>query len=425
MTTKRWWDLVVAGSLAVMGLIAVFGTQSGTTGGWGSIATLVALGLCYLSFGRRSIGEQGHAPAHLPSAVAMRTALVLACGVGAAFDPNMATLQALAFPLLWTLTESYRLSLVLSGVLVTAVGVGMFVNLGGDFDALTQASAIAVISFAFAAALGTWITRIAHEAKKQRLLVAELTATQSELAAMHRVAGSAAEREHLAREIHDTIAQSLTSLVMLAQRTRAELAGISGAGPAETTVDLIESTARDALTEARTLVASMSSVRSRDSDSNLAEAVNRLAERFERETGIRVDSAVSAAGLDRELEVVLLRCTQEGLANVRKHSRAGAASVIISREGEDLLLEVRDNGRGLGTYAAEHETGFGLAGMRDRVGLVGGRLEVSDGPDGGVVLRVTVPAQVAERDVAVVSGQAETPVTQADLHGSRRAEGAL
>jgi signal transduction histidine kinase len=134
--------------------------------------------------------------------------------------------------------------------------------------------------------------------------------------------------------------------------------------------------------------------------------VARLAERFERETGIAV--AVDLAGLgpvagdlDRALEVVLLRCAQEGLANVRKHSRAGTATIGVVRSPEEITLTVADDGQGMGGYLPEAEHGFGLAGMRDRVALVDGRLELLDGRDTsepgaapgrpGTVLRVTLP----------------------------------
>jgi signal transduction histidine kinase len=88
---------------------------------------------------------------------------------------------------------------------------------------------------------------------------------------------------------------------------------------------------------------------------------------------------------------VLLRCAQEGLANVRKHSRASVASVTLERGSDEVTLEVRDNGRGLGDYSDERENGFGLAGMRDRVRLVGGWLQVGDVAAGGTVLRVSIP----------------------------------
>ncbi|WP_022884522.1 sensor histidine kinase [Glaciibacter superstes] len=389
MTVTRWWDVAFAGAIAIMAVVTVVTWAPSEASRVAALATLAAIGVCYVAFGRRGLDEER-------ASVAFRVVLIVGCGVGTFFSPNVATLQAIAFPFLWALTESVVACIVLSGLLATSIGLGFAIQQGGTPDAIMQAIMIAGLSFAFAVALGLWITKIAEKGDRHRVLLEELTAAQGELAALHRDAGSAAERERLAREIHDTIAQNLTSAVMLAQRARRELDALGAdTGAVEDTVEMIESTAREALTDARSLVASMSPVRSAASggaESSLAETVGRLAVRFERETGIQVDSRVFVAGFDRELEVVLLRCAQEGLANVRKHSRASVASVVIVRDGDDVILEVRDNGRGLGSYAPETESGFGLAGMRDRVDLVGGRLDVSGGPDGGAVLRVSVPS---------------------------------
>lgn len=397
MTTLRWWDVAVGGSLLLMGVLAAsdryrYGHELGRIG---ALATLAAIGVGYLWFGRRAIhcptGRAGHSRM---AATVFRGVLIVGVGVAAAFNPSLATLQAIAFPLLWTLTDSFLVSVAVSALLAASAAAGLWLGIGGTSSALGQAAATEGISFVFAIAMGAWITRIARDGATQRRLYEDLSVAQDELAALHRDAGSAAERERLAREIHDTIAQSLTSLVMLAQRAGNELGPDSGA---RLTVELIEDTARQALTEARALVAAMSPVRV--GDSTLTETVHRLAERFERETGIQVRVSVAAPGLDRlgrENEVVLLRCAQEGLANVRKHSRAGAASVRLERVGTDAVLTVTDDGRGLGAYAPAHENGFGLSGMRDRLALVGGRLTVGAGEGGGTVLQVTVPAAGAE-----------------------------
>lgn len=411
MNARRWWDLIVAGSLIVLVLITMDGSGSGPAARAGAVLSLATIGLAYLVWGRRmlrspnasgSAGDSGFDLVAFPaSARLFQVTLVVACGAATAFDPSLATAQTLAFPILWALAPSFSGAVVLSALLALSAGLGMWVGMGRTPDAAVQATAIEAISFVFALAMGTWITRIADAGAAQRRLVEKLTAAQEELALLHRDAGSAAERERLAREIHDTIAQSLTSLVMLTQRGRSELAVLTGDTSAVAdSLDLIESTGRDALTEARALVASMSPVHAADGD--LAHTVTRLAERFERETGIQVTLALDGLGpggsLDRALEVVLLRCTQEGLANVRKHSRAGVARITIDRTADQITLAVADNGQGLAGYRPESENGFGLAGMRDRVGLVGGRLEVSDATVGtGTVLRVMlpVPAPVA------------------------------
>jgi signal transduction histidine kinase len=105
---------------------------------------------------------------------------------------------------------------------------------------------------------------------------------------------------------------------------------------------------------------------------------------------VGVSVEVDADGLDRELEVVLLRCTQEALANVRKHARAARVRVTVAADSAAVTLEVSDDGVGPGE-AVPGRGGFGLAGMRDRVALVGGRLAFGPGSTGGTVLRVTVP----------------------------------
>ena len=425
MNARRWWDLIVVGSLIVLALMSMDGYGVGPEEHVGGLLALSAIGLGYLVWGRRMF-LTGNAPtgagnsgfdhwAFPASSRLLQVTLIVAAGAGAAFNPSLASVQALAYPILWALSTSFSGAVVLSTLLSFSTGMGLWVSMGRTGEAALQATAIEAISFVFALAMGTWITRISEAGDAQRRLLDKLTAAQDELAMLHRDAGGASERERLAREIHDTIAQSLTSLVMLAQRTRSELAAL----PVDTsavadTVDLIEATGRDALTEARALVASMAPVRVGDGD--LAHTIARLAERFERETGIRVSVDLAGLGpgvpLDRALEVVLLRCTQEGLANVRKHSRADAADIAVVRSPTLVTLTVTDNGRGLGDYSPAAENGFGLAGMRDRVTLVGGRLEVRDGVAGGTVLRVTVPAPadapgaplVAPADALVTSG---------------------
>ncbi len=146
----------------------------------------------------------------------------------------------------------------------------------------------------------------------------------------------------------------------------------------------------------------------------LADALQRLAASFERETGVRVSVEADAAGLDRELEVVLLRCAQEGLANVRKHAGASAATITVASGESEIVLEVRDDGAGPGAGPGPGAGGFGLAGMRDRVALVGGRMEFGPGEPAGAVLRVIVPVNRADGATrARTEAQTETEASDA------------
>jgi signal transduction histidine kinase len=237
-----------------------------------------------------------------------------------------------------------------------------------------------------------WITTIARTGSERGRLLDDLRAAQDELAAHHREAGTVAERERLAREIHDTVAQSLTGLVMLSQQARSALvAGDAAAGLAR--LELIESSARDALTDARTLVAATAS--SGLDSGDLADALRRLAVRFSRESGVEVTVEVEPRlGLPRDQQVVVIRTAQEALANVRKHSGSRSAHLALGhapvRGGggpgdgpRDVLLTVRDEGRGFDVDAGRD--GFGLDGLDERLRLAGGRLVVTSGARGTTV----------------------------------------
>lgn len=399
MQNVRWWDAAAVAVAAVIVAISLldppFGADDAAT--WAAAGAFL---LVHLAWGRRCV-PVASTRRHL--AVAIGYAAILA--IGTTIEPSFAILQAFLYPFVWSTSPSTRSAIIANLLIAVAIVVGYAVRSwpGG----LIVGTAVAALSVGFSIALGLWITRIAMYGEERARLLEELQSAQGQLASMHRDAGVADERARLAREIHDTIAQSLTGLVMVAQRTERRLAGVDGAAAASARSDLelMEHMAREALTEARGLVASLAPV---DPGAGLAEALRRLASAFERETGVQVSATTDATGLDRELEVVLLRCAQEGLANVRKHARARHAWVTVAaRTGEDVTLEVRDDGVGPGD-AVPGDDGFGLAGMRDRVALVGGRVEFGPGERGGTVLRVTVPPAGAATAQASTTPEEET-----------------
>jgi signal transduction histidine kinase len=381
MQNVRWWDAAAVAVAVVIVAISLLEPPFGAD----DAATCAAAGaflLVHLVWGRRCV------PVATPRrhlAVAIAYAVLLA--IGTTIEPSFAILQAFLYPFVWSTSPSTRSAIVANLLIAVAIVVGYAIRVWPA--GLVTGAAVAALSVGFSIALGLWITRIAMYGEERARLLADLQAAQGQLAAMHRDAGVTDERGRLAREIHDTIAQSLTGLVMVAQRTERRLAAVEGdaAASARSDVELMEQMAREALTEARGLVASLARV---DPSAGLGEALRRLAAGFDRETGVRVSVETDASGLDRELEVVLLRCAQEALANVRKHARASSASVAVSALDGEIVLEVRDDGVGPGD-AVPGDGGFGLAGMRDRVALVGGRLEFGRGEAGGTVLRVVVP----------------------------------
>jgi signal transduction histidine kinase len=159
-------------------------------------------------------------------------------------------------------------------------------------------------------------------------------------------------------------------------------------GKATGQLALIEDVARENLAEARALVAA--SARAGLDGATLPDAVRRLAERFEEETGIEVTADVAAvARLDRDREVVVLRAVQEALSNVRRHAGARRVAVRLVDDCDGALVEVDDDGAG---FPPERRgAGYGLTGMRARIHEVGGELDVASTPGGGTCLTVRLP----------------------------------
>jgi signal transduction histidine kinase len=303
------------------------------------------------------------------AALVLTVVTVVVSGAGTASMANFAIFQCLAFPLVWVVARSVRAAIVANVAVALSVGVGFLISRPLDQVELVEITFTVLLSLVFSIVFGLWISHFATLSEERQRLLDRLQATQAELESVSREAGVISERERLAREIHDTIAQDLTGMVMLAQRARQE----TDAAERETQLAQLEQTAREALTETRALVADSAPA---SLDAGLVAALERLTERFTRETGIRVTLSADGDGLDRSAEVVVLRCTQEALSNVRKHSGADAASVTLTRG----TLTISDTGHGFDPAAPT--TGFGLSGMRDRLALVGGSLEVASGASG-------------------------------------------
>lgn len=383
MTSKHGWTIAVVGTSAVLAVMVLLLGRSQWQQGLGLIAIAVFL-ICWFSFGNRM-------PHHGVTSWPFVIVTILFSGAVTLAHPGLALVQCIAFPLVWTRVNRVRSALIGASGVALLVGVAMFFSSGADAEALWETIAIEGISLAFSIAIGLWITQIATQAEIHARMLEELQAAQSELASLNQAAGVTSERERLAREIHDTIAQDLTGLVLLAQRASREL-GAGDTAAAGEQLALLEDGARTALAETRALVASTAPP-SLD-EGGIAAALDRLAQRYERETAIAVTVRVDVeTALHRDLEVVLLRCAQEGLANVRKHSGASRATLTLVARTSELSLRVSDNGSGFDP--ATVTSGYGLSGMRDRLALVGGTLDLESG-EAGTTLLVTLPTGAGE-----------------------------
>src|SRR4029453_16750780 len=271
MKNVVWWGAPAVAVASVVVVVMLVDPPYGPMQ-WGAWATTAAFLIVYFAYARRHIRREspGH---HL--AISIIFAALLA--VGTSFDPSFAIMQTFLYPFVWSTAPRLCSAIVANVLIALAIVVGYVARSGAD--GFVPGVAIATLSFGFSMALGLWITRIAEYGAERARLLEDLQAGQGQLAAARREAGVTAERGRLAREIHDTIAQSLTGLVMVAQRTGNRLASVDGAvaASARADVELMEQMAREALTEARGLVASLAPVAA---DAGLADALRRLGAAF-------------------------------------------------------------------------------------------------------------------------------------------------
>ncbi|MFI6987720.1 sensor histidine kinase [Nonomuraea wenchangensis] len=240
--------------------------------------------------------------------------------------------------------------------------------------------------------------RIEDRQRKYRKAVSDLQTAMEENADLHaqlltqaHQAGILDERQRMAREIHDTLAQGLTGIItQLRAAQRVEDSG--------THLELALDLAQDSLTEARRSVAALQPHQLEDA--HLPEAMTTLARNWTETTG--VDLHVEVTGdrvpLSPAIEVTLFRVAQEALANVAKHAGATRAGLTLSYTGAVVLLDIRDDGTGIDNPGSDNPGsgnpggGFGLSSMRQRLRGVGGTLEVESTPGEGTAVSATVPA---------------------------------
>jgi signal transduction histidine kinase len=268
-------------------------------------------------------------------------------------------------------------------------------------------AAVVLVNGALAAGFGYygWLTDEQSAARKLTIdelaqanarlaaAMAENDALHAQLVASAREAGVHDERERLAREIHDTIAQGLAGIVAQLQASRS-----AAERPAdrERHLDTAAELARSTLVEARR---SVQALRPEPLEAaRLPDALADVTARWSEVSGVpaTVTTTGTARNLHPEVEIALLRTGQEALANVGKHAAANRVGVTLSYMEDVVTLDVRDDGIGFDPGALPEEpadgSGFGLTGMRQRVARVAGRLEIESAPGEGTAVSATVPA---------------------------------
>ena len=282
------------------------------------------------------------------------------------------------------------------GVLATSValnGSAMRVWANPTPDMLAEFILIVTVQTA-AIGVGILLTaRSEPEERKREELVERLEAALHENAGLHaqlvaqaRESGAQDERQRLAGEIHDTLAQGLAGIITQLQAAERSA---SVQGETEEHVARALRLARSSLTEARRSVQALAPQEL--GRAHLPDALRALTEQWSQDQGISAQVEVTGVRepLSPAIEVSLFRVAQESLTNVAKHAEASRVGVTLSYAGTEVLLDVRDDGRG---FAQGVGTGFGLTSMRQRIRGVGGHVEVQSAPGEGTSVSARVPA---------------------------------
>lgn len=289
---------------------------------------------------------------------------------------------------------------VIGNVILTALIIWIqALNLGRSVTLSANLFFVGAVIIGWAALLALWMRTIMRESQERKKLIKQLEAAQENLAAVERQAGILQERQRLAQEIHDTLAQGFTSIVM-------QLEAADQVLPQEEVhvrrhLGKASDTARESLAEARRLVQALQPESLEGA--SLPEVIRREAAAWGRETQVQTIYTLTGEpiALTPEYEVTLLRAAQEALMNVRKHAQATQVSVTLSYMDDQVALDVQDDGKGFDPQipvnpAGQYGGGYGLQVMHQRVEQLGGEVILESSPGEGTTLVVQIPFPIQE-----------------------------
>lgn len=237
-------------------------------------------------------------------------------------------------------------------------------------------------------------SRQAEANARAQMLLAELeTANRqlSEYAAQIEDLTLANERQRMARELHDTLAQGLAGLILQLEAVDSHLSNghVDRAGEI---IDQAMERARETLKEARQAI---DDLRSGGPTDEWDEPIRAEVDRFCAASGIRCELQCDLPdGINEHLHEHVLRTVREGLANVARHAQASEAKVRIGVQDGALQVEITDDGQGFDPSIVGQPGHYGLVGMRERARLAGGGLEITSQPGAGTRLRMVIPLEV-------------------------------
>lgn len=232
--------------------------------------------------------------------------------------------------------------------------------------------------------IGAFISSIIKQSTERQRLIGELTRSRANLMKAEREAGRLNERQRLARDIHDTLAQHFTSIIM-----HLAAAKHSNFGIVQPQIQQAEGAARQGLDEIRRIVWDMQP--EQIEKASLIEAVEELAARWSAENGVQVKMKVTGTprSLTSSAETALLRILQEAMHNINKHAQAKNVNITFSFMEDIFMMDIADDG--LGFDPSKTGNGFGLKTMRGRIDELSGTLIIESERGGGTAIAVSLP----------------------------------
>ena len=232
--------------------------------------------------------------------------------------------------------------------------------------------------------MGAFISSIIKQSTDRQRLIDDLTRSRANLMKVEREAGRLTERQRLARDIHDTLAQHFTSIIM-----HLSAAKYSNPESVQSEVQQAEESAREGLAEIRRIVWDMQP--EQIEKASLVEAVEELAARWSAENSVLVKMKVTGTprSLTSSVETALLRISQEAMHNINKHAQAKNVNITFSFMEDIFVMDIADDG--LGFDPSNIKNGFGMKTMRGRAEELNGTLTIESERGGGTAIAVSLP----------------------------------
>lgn len=404
-----WYAILVQLLFLILVVIGVVRAASSgaSVGGPAAIGSLVAavhlVGMVRHVVALGDVGDRGSSLSTGPPSEGWTRwwlgAMLLAVGLAVAGYPD--SFVWLLFPL--GLTLFHRLPVPASLVMAVILIAGGLLALN-NVSRLTGARIMGpVIGIVVAAGVAIGVRALQVEGEHRRRLIVELRETRELAAHRQREAGVLQERQRLARDIHDTVAQGLASILLLSSAIQRDLDEPPGDVAANLT-RLREVAAQD-LAATRRLIADLAPSDLEELD--LAQALQRRCDRVAGSHPVAVVLSIeSLPDLTRDMEVAVLRIVGQALDNAVAHSGAATIRVTVDEVADQLVIDVFDDGQGLAIDAPE---GRGITGMRARAAALGGTLTVESEPDAGTVVAVEFPLDPVRGTVVAAHDQSEAP----------------